>query len=321
MMSDDPGDIAIAVSKKLSQAAVGQIPGFGPLASPIIDQVFSSIFGGGSSPASWVGEILRRVQQIVRQELVTDTLSHINGGLHNISQAMYDEYSPAKKRLDLSRNVDRQQLFGLLQKYDSAYISGTDGMLSTLEQHPIEGFTLYLAGVSLRLMIYQEMAVTDPTFASPADWPKTPYGAQDGTIARFADSCANTAQAAWNAIVTQRRAPVDFYWIDQGMVHGSPWDRWGYYFLVDPLSRSNQRVLAQDAVPPSDPYRDEVASHNARQPERGDDTDFWNAAKARIPNEYFDGLAYPDLTTEFSNPLTTIANWRALVLTPLPAGH
>src|SRR5262249_2032989 len=130
--------------------------------------------------------------------------------LGNVQNAISSEYRPRKAQSDLNLETNRRDLYGLLQKYDNTFLSGSDGMIGTLMDpaYAQESFPVFLLGAGLQLAVYQEMSVVDPVRNAQGKWPsplESSYGKPStGTVALTAQRFATHARQTWAKMLQGR---------------------------------------------------------------------------------------------------------------------
>lgn len=115
--------------KQIVSDAVGAF--LGPICEMGINFLFSELFPTGMDTFQ---QVYIAITKIVKQELAQEDINNINGSLANIGSALQNEYTQRRKSLDLTEKPNREILMGLLQKYDSTFLSGPDGMLGLVTQ-------------------------------------------------------------------------------------------------------------------------------------------------------------------------------------------
>lgn len=315
-------DLTLTLGKQLANAAAAKIPGVGPFAGPVVDSIFGSIFGGDKQPPSYFTEVYKRITSIVKQELAAEDIKHIDAAIHNVLQAIRDEYDPAKKSLDLKSKADRARLFGLLQKYDETFLSGPDGMLALLQKPEGKdaGLAVYIVGAGLRLTLYQEMAVVDPSTNAPSQWAKSPYGLEkDGTIALFAKEASAYVNAAYPRVLKQRQEAVT---IESG--------HYAYQRVIkDSLSKNGAMVSGSSVI--NFIPENTIGYELAQEYEEMDPgyavqhllTDIPPTLQFLYPfarMNYISTGMTAELIAELGDPVGTAALWSQLIDTPVPGG-
>jgi len=293
--------IAGNLAKKLASTIGGAIGG----------AVFNAIFPPGVP--SYFDQVYAAITKIVHQELQQDTITHINGAINNIKQHVETEYEPAKNSKNLDILEDRTFLFQLLQKYESTYLSGTDGMLGTLmdEQYQKASFGVFLLGASLQLSLFQEMANVDPSNTSGTGSFRSPlessYGQPNsGTVAKTASNYVDYAKKVWLAMQQDRRNAVTF----ESGGKCAPFDQTGsscryYLWYIDSLGDNDKRL----------PDGTKVTDYLMIPPSKESQKDKEDQFKQQY-NDYIESKVQ-DLSDSLSAPNDIIASWQQLIKQPI----
>lgn len=204
---DNPEEVLATIGSKLAGSLLSSLGG------AIAKSLFESVFPPGVP--SYFDKVYVEMKRIVGQELQQSTIDSVDGAIKNIQQHLEYEYLPAKAARDLTVLEDRKHLFTLLQKYESTFLSGPNGMLGTLmsDKYAKLGFSVFLIAASLQLALFQEMAVVDPGNLGRDGTVRDPllssYGRpDDGTVAQAALKYADFAEKLWPKIIADRRAKV-----------------------------------------------------------------------------------------------------------------
>ena len=201
----------------------------GAIANYIIGQIFPP------DVPSYFDKVYERMTSIVGQALERDKIDSINGALNTITNRLRDEYAKAKEESNLELELDRKNLFDLLQKYDATFISGPGGMLGTLqlERYSLAGFAAFLLGASLQLALFQEMANV-VLQKKDGKWLKpdvTSYGKpKTGTLAVTAKQFAEFVDKTWPKVIEARLKVINIetYEANKRVVPGDVyWELWG----------------------------------------------------------------------------------------------
>lgn len=192
-----PAKLAMSVVTGMASAVGGAIANY------IIGQIFPP------GVPSYFDKVYERMAELIGQGLQQDKIDSVNGALNTIRDHLQDEYAIARQQADIQDERDRTTLYNLLQKYDSAFISGPGGMIGTLqtEKYAQPGFAVFLLAASLQLAIFQEMANVAPQ-KKDGKWLKpneTSYGKpKTGTVAVTAQKYADYSDRTWPNIIQQR---------------------------------------------------------------------------------------------------------------------
>jgi hypothetical protein len=218
MLRGELGSFAAKMGKSLASGLVSSIGG--AIAGLIWDQLFPP----------GVPDYFNQVYEEISRRLRADVAVHIKGALGNVQNAISSEYRPRRAGADLSLAKTRQDLFAMLQKYDSAFLSGSDGMMGTLmdQTYAEEAFPMFLLGAGLQLALYQEMAVVDPVPDAHNKWLsplESSYGRpKTGTTAVTATRLAAHARQTWTKMMEKRAAAFqirEYTYTSSGMYGGS----------------------------------------------------------------------------------------------------
>ena len=180
----------------------------GALANLLIEKLFPP------GVPDYFDEVYKEISKRIGQALQQSTIDQINGALRNIESHLTTEYTPKRESSNLAKGADRKALFGLLQKYDSTFLSGPGGMLGTLkdDKYALAGFPAFQLAGTLQLVLFQEMANVDPSnldggVPKPAN--QSSYGRpKSGTVALAAKEFAGFANATWPKLEKARREGV-----------------------------------------------------------------------------------------------------------------
>lgn len=290
--------VAAGAAKAFASGMVGAIGG--AIMGALLDQIFPP------GVPSYFDEVYAEISRIVKRELDQQTIREINGALNTLAERLSTEYRPARQRLDISNADNRAHLFDLLQKYDTAFLSGPGGMLGTLQDknYQVIGFGVFLLGASLQLSLFQEMANVASQRDDQGRWYpplETSYGRpMVGTVAQTAKRYADFADRVWPEVLAARISTIDIvrYEANKRVIPGTGdvyFERWAK--IVDGTSgyEGYHRQVDQDDKhgnnPKMDALRGELASY-----------------KTRIQTEF---------TAQFSDPKAIAASWRQLIETPM----
>ena len=288
--------------KQLVSDAVGAF--LGPIGEMGINFLFSELFPTGMDTFQ---QVYIAITKIVKQELAQEDINNINGALANIGSALQNEYTQRRKRLDLNKKTNREILMDLLQKYDSTFLSGPDGMLglATQPQFRKAGLATYILGISLRIAIYQECATVDPAqmsdgkFFSPLE---STYGKpQSGTVASTAMDAATYVSNAWKDIKADRAKAIYIEEFEKSKYDGT--------FGPDSMSTMVSCARIRDDIIGKTWDEQEVNS-TKKQPYIIPDS-MYQELDARRKD------AIDQLTKEMGDPDTIISNFKKLFYNPL----
>lgn len=298
------GTLLTAGNQSLAtKAAVSLVTGMasaigGAIASWIIDSLFPP------GVPNYFDEVYQQMAKIVGRSLQENNITTINGAISSITNHLVSEYEPAKRQANLQNRKDRQALYALLQKYDSSFISGPNGMLGTLqnEAYEIPSFSVFCLGASLQLALFQEMCnVVPQTNSKTGDWLKpneTSYGlAQTGTVAITARKFAEYGERVWPKVIDARVKDIRAitYEHNKRVINGDVfWELWGA--IEDQGEKQWARKIEKSANKDgSYPTRDQLY---------------------RDKETYVDQVKR-DLKTAYSDPKQVTDGWRKLVTQPI----
>jgi hypothetical protein len=290
-------------AKSLATKAAGKL--VGSLASAIGGAIGSFIFDSLFPPGvpDYFDEVYQEISKLIGQGLQQNNITTINGAINSIKDHIVTEYEPARKRANLENKTDRKQLFDLLQKYDTTFISGPSGMLGTLqsEQYSLAGFGVFLLGASLQLSLFQEMANVAVQTDNHGKWLKpnqTSYGLPGtGTVASTARNFASYAERTWPRVLEARVKGVDIvtFEANKHVVSGDVyWELWGA--INDHGQRVWQRQIAK--------YKEKDGSYPTMDQLRRDKDIYIDQVKN-------------DLTQSYNDPNSIIQGWRKLIDQPI----
>lgn len=244
----------------------------GKLGALAFDLLVSEIFG------DYFDVDYDRIREIVKQEVAANTIAEINGKVSGVSTWLKNSYAVRKKA-----GAKKKELFDSLLPQEQKIQDVT----ATLQQGRFAepGFSVYLVGAPLLLLINQERALVDPDVDDPH---KSSYLE---TIRRNAQDFSGFAQKQWDAIVKKRKAYVGVY-ADVVCETQCVTDGWYYN---DGLTRHK-----------SADYVSEKNGPTGRE----------KAAKAA---EDYKSRVVGELSTSLSDPQSLINDWKALTKHPLPA--
>lgn len=284
----------------------------GQLASGLVSAVGGAIMNGlleqifPPGVPSYFDEVYKQMARIVGQEIDAASVASIDSAINGVRQHLANEYRPARDAADLNREADRQLLFELLQKYDSAFLAGPGGMIAALqtERHRLAGFGAFMLGAGVQLALFQEMANVVPQRPRQGEgWLaplETSYGKpRTGTVATTAQAMAAHLDATW-PLVEQARAKLVTTRLYEAHKHVIPgggdiyWELWGE--IVD-----DGRALA------------------ARELQKNDEKNGANPSKAMLAAdcEQHKRLVLRQLDTTYNHPREVAALWRQLAEQPL----
>lgn len=294
----DASSLATTAASKLVSGLAGAIGG------AIGSYIFESLFPPGVP--QYFDQVYAEITKIVDQRLQENSITKINGAINTVKERIVTEYTPAKKQADIQNRKDRKQLFALLQKYDTTFLSGPDGMLGTLQdkQYSLAGFGVFLLGASLQLALFQEMAnVVDQTDRE-GHWLKpsqTSYGLPgSGTVAATATNFANYAEKTWPEVTKKRIEGINWYTYEANkyVIPGSGgdiyWELWG-------AIRDHDKTVLHRQIEKS-------ADKHGNYPSL-------DQLKNDVPP--YVGRVKDDLTRSYSDPSSIIQGWRKLVGQPI----
>ena len=198
LLRGELGSFAVAMGKELATGLASSIGG------AIAGVVWDALFPPG------VPNYFEQVYEEISRRLRADVATHIKGALGNVQNAISSEYRPRKAKSNLSLEADRTDLYNKLQKYHSAFLGGSGGMIGTLmdPSYAKESFPVFLLGAGLQLAVYQEMSAVDPVRNAQGKW-KSPlessYGTpHTGTVALTAQQFAAHARQTWAKMLQER---------------------------------------------------------------------------------------------------------------------
>lgn len=284
-------DQATGVAKSLAGSALTAVGG------AVLAPIFNGLFP--PQPPAYFGVVYDEVRKIVDQSLARETIDQISGTLHNVGLTLQNIYRPDKlQRVERTGSVanlttaDRQALSAKLQPCYEAFISGTGGMLGTLqdERHDLPGFNVYLMGVGLHLAVLQEMAAVDPEENDPA---KTSMGRPEtGGIANMARDYAHIGRYIWGRLQDARLRPITDVEVDS---HGRPYPAHGVYWTVAYWDMDTQFSRIVDREKDLDRERQKMKDER---------------------NALYDQIS-SNLTETYHHPLEIIPAWESLIASPL----
>ncbi|WP_434729053.1 hypothetical protein [Pseudomonas soli] len=316
-VSSPAADLELS-STDVVAAAFGELGGklATSLASAVGGAIGKALFEQAFPPGvpSYFDQVYVELKRIVGGELQQSLIDSIDGSIKSIQQHLETEYLPAKESLDLTLLEDRKQLFALLQKYETTYLSGPGGMLGTLmnERYAKLGFGVFLIAAGVQLALFQEMAFVDPnglgrdgTLRSPL---QSSYGQpKTGTVARAAKMYAEFAAELWPRIIKDREAKISHdvrNMCAPGDTGGTSCHRYGW--LDDELERSV--LLPCTWKTKVTLYRVCDGDKSGKNP----NLDFMNERFANYPVERVEALR-----KSLGVPETIIEQWRSLIETPV----
>ncbi|PTX59749.1 hypothetical protein C8N46_10859 [Kordia periserrulae] len=207
VLSIDIKSTAITMGKGIASSMLSTLGGV------VVDIIMDELFP--EQVPDYFDEVYAKITKIVKQEIEKSKIDSIEGSLNNLISKIRNEYKPALDARNLDNEKDRQFLFGLLQKYDQTFLSGTGGMLGFLQlkDHMQAGFTTFMLGASIQLSLIQEMARVDPlNRAADGSWnapEMSSYGkSKTGTLARTAKEFIAHAKKAYNAVLKARKEAI-----------------------------------------------------------------------------------------------------------------
>ena len=285
-----PAKLAMSVVTGMASAVGGAIANF------IIGQIFPP------GVPSYFDQVYVRMSELIGQGLQQDKVESVNGALNTIKDHLQDEYGIARRQANLEDDVDRAMLFNLLQKYDSAFISGPGGMLGTLQSEKNEqaGFAVFLLGASLQLAIFQEMANVAPQ-KKDGKWLKsteTSYGRpQSGTVAVTAQRYATYADRVWPKLIESRLKNIRAveYEANKQVVSGDVY--WELHGKID----------------------DNGTNMWNRQMNKHNEKDGSNPTRTQLNNDVvtYKQQVTTKLTLTYSDPKAIAGKWRELINQPI----
>lgn len=294
--------IAATIGKELASGILGAIGG--AIADAILDAIFPP-----ETPA-YFDEVYKHIAKIVHQEIQQSKIDEVSAAITNVVKKINNEYTPARKERDLTKEKDRKYLFNLLQKYDQTFLSGSGGMLGTLQQenNANAGFTVFLLGASIQLAIYQEMANVDPMNGDEKKGWKSPlkssYGKpKTGTVAKTAKDFVVFGDKTYKAVLKARKNSITaekYSELVNETKWGSRFPSWKRHYYV----RVNDNGVATTVL--KDIGQDDKNGKNPNYDA------FVNNDLANYRKEKND-----ELIAEMNNPLETIGKWKKLIDSPI----
>ena len=285
-----PAKLAMSVVTGMASAVGGAIANF------IIGQIFPP------DVPSYFDKVYQRMSELIGQGLQQDKVESVNGALNTIKDHLQDEYGIARRQANLEDESDRAMLFNLLQKYDSAFISGPGGMLGTLQSEKNEqaGFAVFLLGASLQLAIFQEMSNVAPQ-KKDGKWLKpneTSYGRpQSGTVAVTAQKYASYADRIWPKLIESRIKNIRAveYEANKHIVSGDVY--WELHGKID----------------------DNGTNMWNRQMNKHNEKDGSNPTRTQLNNDVatYKQQVTTKLTLTYSDPKAIANKWRELIAQPM----
>jgi hypothetical protein len=295
ILRGDSGSFAAKMGKSLAGGLASSIGG------AIGGLFWDALFPPGVP--GYFDEVYKEISKRLRQ----DAAIHIKGALGNIQNAISAEYRPRKATADLSQEDTRKDLFGLLQKYDTAFLSGADGMMGTLTDpaYAEEAFPIFLLGAGLQLALYQEMAVVDPLRKADKTWPsplESSYGRpKTGTTALAAARLAGHARETWQNMTGKRAAAITIeeytYTPFNGISYGKPYRK---------IMRSDGRDVLEDQ---SLTYKKKEDNDKLRAAVRSRHYEYFNNTMAKYANQYQNPAEsiYPEWEKLIDRPIALAA--------------
>lgn len=199
-----------------------------------LNAVIEEFFPPGAP--SYFDEVYEQMARITGRAFQEDKMLSINGAINNVKQHLTDEYGVDRATANLDDADDRERLFGYLQRYDSAFLSGPGGMIGALQTptYEVVGFGVFLLAASLQLALFQEMANVVRQKGHDGKWLKpseTSYGKpKTGTVAVTARRFAEYAEATWPKVLDARVKNIrwETYEAHKQIVAGDVyWELWG----------------------------------------------------------------------------------------------
>jgi hypothetical protein len=314
-------DAAITVARTLSKAATGKIPMFGPFGGPTVNYLFANVFASTDGPTSYLGDVHKRVNQIATPRMDEATSKRVDGAIHRALISLRD-YEPSKHESNLSNMDHRKRLHDHLSGILRAFRVNRDGMMQLVDMQtppPASAFSVYLAGVSIIITLYQELAIVDPGQRSPREAGRSQYGKQsEGNVILHARNGIDFATRIWNEIKAKRKQAIS---VGEGTF---VWRR----RLYDDLSMThNFREFYEPMwkfLPKNDPdyflaqaWENYVGPIGKKTDPAPPEMDFNAVAKRAIEN-YYNTRAVPELINEVGDPDQIMKEWTFLTTWPLP---
>lgn len=304
------GSVATTIAEGIASEMLSAVGG------AIVGSLMEEIFPPGV--LSYFDQVYEQMKEIVGAGLQQTTIEQIDGAINSIRDHLDTEYRPARQGKDLNRLEHRQSLFSLLQKYEATYLSGPGGMLGTLmaDKYAKPGFSAFLLGAGLHLVLYQEMANVDPSnrassgeFRGPLE---SSYGRPgNGTIALSAARYAGFAEKIWPQILADRAGKI--------------YRKEGIRCAAGDISGGSCRsyVWFRDNLEPGDAYvpgtwpsKDNRVNEIIQTRE---DKDGNSPQRDQLIKRYdaYVKRKLEELTRSLSDPAAIAASWRQLVTTPI----
>jgi hypothetical protein len=187
-------DIGKLVKELLGKAAGA---GGGAIGSLVFKLVMKEIFGQEDDTAKFVSA----VQKVVREEIVSDRIDLINGRIEGTLLFMTNDYQERKKRADLSKVHDREELLHVLDQYSERFYGEVMGVLEQ-DSYARKGLKSYQIAASMHLILTQEQALVDPKSMNP----KQSGFAQ--TLSRNARHYREHVEGTFDGMVNERLAKI-----------------------------------------------------------------------------------------------------------------
>lgn len=294
--------IASFIGKELASGILGAVGG--AIANAILDAIFPP-----ETPA-YFDEVYKHIAKIVHQEIQQSKIDEVSGAITNVVKKINNEYTPALKERDLTKEKDRKFLYNLLQKYDQTFLSGAGGMLGTLQQkeNANAGFTVFILGASIQLSLIQELANVDPMNGDEKKGWKSPlqssYGKpKTGTLAKTAKDFVTFGEETYKEVLKARRESITaekYSELVNETKWGSRFPSWKRHYYV----RVNDNGVATSVL--KDIGQDDKNGKNANY-------------DAFVKNELeaYRKKKNDEFIEEMNFPLKTIAIWKKLIENPI----
>ncbi|MBC8757398.1 hypothetical protein H2O64_22200 [Kordia sp. YSTF-M3] len=309
-------ELAGAIAKQMSEDAlkddasdIGMVVGgviTGGIASAVVNVLLDIFFP--PSGKSMVDAIGKEVAKIVDDALSKKFIEDMNSATSSVQTSLKTEYAEARKTDNASLLLDRQNMYNLLNKYDTSFISGDLSLMGELtsqsSKYQESGFPVFLWAASIRLLIYQEMANVDPTNSSKGFNPlKSSYGIpKTGTVAQNASDYATIVESVWPKILKKRKSFIKKVETNDMSVGTT------MYYVDEFISKTKKhgRLVLESRFAHRDKGGGFLGYMKGHGPE--------NAKKIRVA---YEDKVCADLTKSMNDPLKIASDWRKLIDNPL----